>query len=260
MEWRIFANLGSLPNTDKRLRERPERDIHILLPSPNVMFMYKGRKSLEGYARKVPEKSAAPDWHVWRRIDMNGIKFQDRPERDLYKFHKVLLEKAHTEPRILEVINFVNELTPESFQELCFQIKKEHWETPKSGGDDNLIQECDITVLQRGTNKVVLKKRSHSISIPPGAAKPHELAKLTKRTYERLQEAKQDFFVGGYSEFLVKWYTMYICPIEIKADSVFKQQACEKKEVSRFKSVTRSGLAHFGRRISDMPFAFAGVF
>jgi len=193
------------------------KDIHVLLPSPNVGFEYRKGKNLRVNIRVGTDPMTNCD--IWTNIKTT-VRFTDRPERDLGRFTEVCLEHSGNE-RIREIISFVRSLTPDRFAELCIHVKKDSLEMAT---DQQLCQKVEaLTLLHR--NEVLARKITVSVQIfgiPATEFISNQLHSITSKITRSLKRTKQDFFIGAYPEFLLKWYTMHIVPVHIEGPSVFK--------------------------------------
>jgi len=209
-----FLSLFS-PMSNEKVQSR--KDIHILLPSPSVEFKYRKGKNLEVNVRVGTD--AITNCDIWTNIK-TSIKFTDRPERDLNHLSKVIGEHSEN-PKIREVVNFVRNLTVDQFAELCIHVKKDSLEMRT---DQPLCQKVEfLTLLKR--NEVLARKVTvcvQKLSIPATDFVSNQLNSITSKIIGALKRKNQDFFIGSYPEFLLKWYTMHIVPVHIDGPSVFK--------------------------------------
>jgi len=201
-------------------------DIHVLLPSPNVGFEYRKGKNLEINIRVGSDPINNCD--IWSNIK-TAIRYTDRPERDLGRLLEVCVEHSGNE-RIREIIGFVRNLSADQFGELCIHIKKDSLEMPTG---QELCQKVEaLTLLHR--NEVLARKVTISVQdlrIPATEFVSNQLHSITSNIQQSLERTNQDFFIGGYPEFLLKWYTMHIVPVHTEGPSVFKSsRELEEKE------------------------------
>jgi len=193
------------------------KDIHVLLPSPNVGFEYRKGKNLEINIRVRTDPITNCD--TWSNIKTT-VRFTDRPERDLGRFVEVCLEHSGNQ-RIREITSFVRNLTADQFAELCIHVKKDSLEMPT---EQQLCRKVEaLTLLHR--NEVLARKITVSVQdlrIPATEFVSNQLHSITSKIIRSLERKNQDFFIGGYPEFLLKWYTMHIVPVHVEGPSVFK--------------------------------------
>jgi len=209
-----FLSLFSQMSSEK---VQSRKDIHVLVPSPNVGFEYRKGKNLEINVRL--ETDPITNCDIWSNIK-TSIKFTDKPERDLTRLSEVCVDHSE-DPKIREVLSFLRNLTPDQFAELCIHVKKDSIEIPT---DQLLRQKVEfLTLLHR--NEVLARKVTISVqelSIPATEFTSKQLNSITSKIIRTLDKKNQDFFIGSYPEFLLKWYTMHIVPVHIDGPSVFK--------------------------------------
>jgi len=193
------------------------KDIHVLLPSPNVGFEYRKGKNLEINIRVRTDPMTNCD--IWKNIK-TAVRFSERPERNLARFIDVCLEYSGEE-RVLDIIRFVRSLTADRFAELCIHVKKDSLEMATG---QQLCQKVEaLTLLHR--NEILARKVTVSVQemrIPASEFVSNQLHSITSNIIRSLEKSNQDFFIGSYPEFLLKWYTMHIVPVHIEGSSVFK--------------------------------------
>jgi len=202
------------------------KDIHVLLPSPNVGFEYRKGKNLEINIRVGTDPMTNCD--IWNNIK-TAVRFSERPERNLARFIDVCLEHSGKDG-VREIIRFVRSLTADRFAELCIHVKKDSLEMATG---QQLCQKVEaLTLLHR--NEILARKVTVSVQemrIPATEFVSNQLHSITSNIIRSLEKANQDFFIGAYPEFLLKWYTMHIVPVHIEGPSVFKSsREPEEKE------------------------------
>jgi len=230
-----FLSLFS-PVTNEKVQSW--KDIHVLLPSPNVGFKYRKGKNLEVNIRVGTDPMT--NCGIWTTIKTT-VRFSDRPGRDLGRFTGVCMEHSGNQ-RVREIISFVRSLTTDRFAELCIHVKKDSLEVAT---DQQLCQKVEaLTLLHR--NEILARKVTVSVQefgIPASEFVSNQLHSITSKIIRSLNRRKQDFFIGSYPEFLLKWYTMYIVPVPIAGPSVFKSSS-KPEEKENNKMFTTNNPSH----------------
>jgi len=210
------------PKSNPKVQSQMEKDIHVLLPSPNVGFVYRNGRNLEVNIRIETDPITHCD--TWKKLK-TSVRFADRPERDLDRFFQVCLEHSG-KPRIREVLSFVQPLTADRFSELCIHVVKDNLEMLSQKRQEicQKVELCKLTLLHH--NEVLARKVTVSVQLVqlPGISKimAEQLNSIVAGIIDPIKSTHQDFFIGGYPEFLIKWYTMRIVPVHVEGPSVFK--------------------------------------
>jgi len=205
------------------------KDIHVLLPSPNIGLVYRKGKKLWLNIRVGTDPMT--NYETWNNIKTN-VSFTDRPDRDLQRLLEVCSEHS-TNQRLREIMTFVQSLTADRFEELCIHVQKDSLKIPTRRQFRQKVEV--LTLLQ--LNEVVARKVTISVRglrypLPEHVSK--QFPSITSKIVLPLEKTKQDFFIGGYPEFLLKWYTMHLVPVDLETSSVFTScQETDTKENSK---------------------------
>jgi len=199
------------------------KDIHVLLPSPNVGLVYRKGKKLWLNIRIGTDPNTNNE--IWSNIKTN-VSFTDRADRDLDRLLEVCLQHS-ANPRLREIMTFVQSLTTNRFEELCIHVLKDSLKIPTRRQFQQKVEV--LTLLQ--LNEVVARKVTISVRglrypLPEHVSK--QFPSITSKIVLPLEKSKQDFFIGGYPEFLLKWYTMHLVPVDLETSSVFT--SCRETE------------------------------
>jgi len=197
-----------------------------LLPSPNVGFVYRKGKKL--WLNIRVRTDPITNCEIWTNIK-TAVSFTDKPDRDLRRFLEVCVEHSGNQ-RLREIMTFVRSLTADRFAELCIHVQKDRLKIPAK---QQFCQKVTVlTMVQE--NEVVARKVTISVQglrYPLLEHVAKQLPSIASKIILPLEKSNQDFFIGGYPEFLLKWYTMHIVPVHIETSSVFTScRETEKKE------------------------------